>query len=60
MLVYIEVVGSYHEGEALVVPLGYLTLHAFHLRASPVETYVSVFVLHQVVSVVAVYKFLLE
>lgn len=56
----VEVVVLLHEREALVQPLGQPALAAPQLHATPVEPYVSVFVLDQVVSVVAVHKFLFE
>lgn len=58
--VYIEVVGLLHERETFVQPLRETTLAASQLDASPVEPYVAVFVLHQMVSVVAVHKLLFE
>lgn len=58
--VYVEVVGLLHEGETLVQPLVEATLAASQLQPAPVEPYVAVFVLHQVVSVVAVHKLLFE
>lgn len=57
---YIEVVGLLHEREALVLPLRQATLASPQLDAPPVEPYVAVFVLHQVVPVVAVHKLLFE
>lgn len=56
----VEVVGLLHEGEALVVPFGQATLAASQLHAATVEPYVTVFVLREVVSVVAVHKLLFE
>lgn len=58
--VYIEVVGLLHERETLVQSLREATLATPQLQAPPVEPYVAVFVLHQVVSVVAVHKHLFE
>lgn len=60
MPVDVEVVGFLHEGEALVMPLDEAALPAAQLDAAPVEPYVAVFVLHEVVSVVAVHKLLFE
>lgn len=57
---YIEIVGYLQERETLVLPLRDLALSTSHLATSPVEPYVSVFVPHQVVAVVAVYKFFFE
>lgn len=56
----VEVVGLLHEGEALVMPLGETALPTPQLHATLVEPYVAVFVLHQVVSVVAVHELLFE
>lgn len=56
----VEVVGLLHEGEALVVPFGKAALAASQLDAASVEPYVAVFVLHEVISVVAVHKLLFE
>lgn len=56
----VEVVRLLHEREALVQALREPALAAPHLQAPPVEPYVAVVVLHQVVSVVAVHKFLFE
>lgn len=56
----VEVVGLLHEGEAFVVPFGQATLAAPQLHAATVEPYIAVFVLHEVVSVVAVHKLLFE
>lgn len=43
-----------------MVTFGQATLATPQLHPSPVEPYVAVFVLHEVVSVVAVHKLLLE
>lgn len=60
MPVDVEVLGLDHERETLVQALREPALPAPQLQAPPVEPYVAVFVLHQMVSVVAVHKLLFE
>lgn len=56
----VELVGYLQEGETLVLPRRDLALPTSHLATSPVESYVSVFVPHQVVAVVAVHELFFE
>lgn len=56
----VEVVGLLYERETLVLSIGNVTLPASHLYSLSVEAYVSILVLHQMISVVAVHKFLFE